>query len=235
MSDAEVHEIQLNGKQLVFMFMAATVVSVVIFLSGVMVGRGVRQPQADAAANTQAPVDPTVQIESPVTSQTPALDRVPVTSENLTYADRLESPSPIDETFKTPPEEKPAVKPAAVEKPAPANVVAAREKTTTAAPPPVVQKVGVTPQPAAQSAKFVEPAGKGYAVQVMAFVTLAEAESLAARLQGKGYPTFVTRTDGAAPAKYRVRVGKYDNRSDAQVIFQRLKREEHFDPWLPPR
>ena len=32
------HEIQLNGKQLVFLFMAATVVSVVIFLCGVLVG-----------------------------------------------------------------------------------------------------------------------------------------------------------------------------------------------------
>ena len=31
------HEIQLNGKQLVFLFMAATVVSVVIFLCGVLV------------------------------------------------------------------------------------------------------------------------------------------------------------------------------------------------------
>ena len=52
MSDEGVHEIQLNGKQLVFMFMAVTVVAVVIFLCGVMVGRGVRAPrvaeQADA-------------------------------------------------------------------------------------------------------------------------------------------------------------------------------------------
>ena len=38
MPDHEVHEIQLNGKQLVFLFMAATVVAVVIFLCGVMVG-----------------------------------------------------------------------------------------------------------------------------------------------------------------------------------------------------
>ena len=35
------HEIQLSGKQLVFLFMATTVVSVVIFLCGVLVGRGV--------------------------------------------------------------------------------------------------------------------------------------------------------------------------------------------------
>ena len=46
------HEIQLSGKQLVFLFMATTVVSVVIFLCGVLVGRGVRgEPlSADGAA-----------------------------------------------------------------------------------------------------------------------------------------------------------------------------------------
>ena len=37
--DDAFHEIQLNGKQLVFLFMVATVVSVVIFLCGVFVGR----------------------------------------------------------------------------------------------------------------------------------------------------------------------------------------------------
>ena len=50
MSDEGFHEIQLNGKQLVFLFMAATVVSVVIFLSGVMVGRGVRDRTTSAPA-----------------------------------------------------------------------------------------------------------------------------------------------------------------------------------------
>jgi hypothetical protein len=56
-------EIQLNGKQLVFLFMAATVVSVVIFLSGVLVGRGVRQteasPEGVAAAELLPPDTPT--------------------------------------------------------------------------------------------------------------------------------------------------------------------------------
>ena len=42
MNDEGFREIQLNGKQLVFLFMAATVVSVVTFLFGVLVGRGVR-------------------------------------------------------------------------------------------------------------------------------------------------------------------------------------------------
>ncbi len=51
MADDGFHEIQLNGKQLVFLFMATTVVAVVIFLSGVMVGRGVRSDKAASAPN----------------------------------------------------------------------------------------------------------------------------------------------------------------------------------------
>ena len=62
MQDDAFHEIQLNGKQLVFLFMAATVVAVVIFLCGVMVGRGVPQRAGDI---TEVPIeaasiDPTV-------------------------------------------------------------------------------------------------------------------------------------------------------------------------------
>ena len=67
MPDQEVHEIQLNGKQLVFMFMAATVVSVVIFLCGVMVGRGVRQPEAQTiAASSDTSIDPTAPLDATV-------------------------------------------------------------------------------------------------------------------------------------------------------------------------
>src|SRR5262249_28677587 len=56
-TDDGFHEIQLNGKQLVFLFMAATVVWVVIFLCGVLVGRGVRAERtvAQAAALDEAP------------------------------------------------------------------------------------------------------------------------------------------------------------------------------------
>ena len=48
--DDAFHEIQLNGKQLVFLVMAGTVVFVVIFLCGVLVGRGVRIERTALAA-----------------------------------------------------------------------------------------------------------------------------------------------------------------------------------------
>src|SRR4029453_18413259 len=44
--DDAFHEIELNGKQLVFLFMVTTVVLAVAFLSGVFVGRGVRLERA---------------------------------------------------------------------------------------------------------------------------------------------------------------------------------------------
>ena len=42
LQDDGFHEIQLSGKQLVFMFMTANVVLVAVFLLGVQVGRGVK-------------------------------------------------------------------------------------------------------------------------------------------------------------------------------------------------
>ena len=62
MADEGLREIQLNGKQLVFLFMASTVVAVVIFLCGVMVGRGVRVQAARELADAPDAVlsDPTI-------------------------------------------------------------------------------------------------------------------------------------------------------------------------------
>ena len=215
MSEPEVHEIQLNGKQLVFMFGAAVVVSVVIFLCGVMVGRGVRQPQAELlAATTDATTDTPVDSQLPfdTTSARPAVPVEPTPApeqENVTYGNRLEAPAPLVEPLKRVQAPKPAVTPAVAEKPA------------------------APPEPASNTS-FAEPPGNGHVVQVMAFPERADAEALARRLGAKGYPTFVT-SDGPGRTRYRVRVGKYPNRRDAEAIALRLRQEERFDPWLPPR
>src|SRR5262245_60468390 len=98
MSDEGFHEIQLNGKQLVFLFMAATVVSVVIFLCGVMVGRGVVRAQqiADlASAATAVPTDPTLVRQPTIPSSSDAANDAPLsTQETLTYPDRLAEQEP---------------------------------------------------------------------------------------------------------------------------------------------
>src|SRR5207244_13414003 len=69
--DESFHEIQLNGKQLVFLFMAATVISVVIFLLGVLVGRGARAELTATVASADVP-SPELTAAPPAATPTPA-------------------------------------------------------------------------------------------------------------------------------------------------------------------
>jgi cell division septation protein DedD len=204
MQDEGFHEIQLNGKQLVFLFMSATIVAVVVFLCGVMVGRGVAVPRTVAAADIgeQAILDPTAAATVASTGSESL-----TAGEELTYAGRLEDPTPPAEILK--PE-------AEALSPPRAAAVPAREPVTATADSP-------RPDPT-----LTEPAGQGYVVQVAAVRKRAEAETIARRLSTKGYPTFVT----AAGANFRVRVGKYNDRRTAQSIAGRLEREERFKPWI---
>ena len=77
------------------------------------------------------------------------------------------------------------------------------------------------------------PAGTGFVVQVAAVRQRDEAETIRGRLVRKGYPAFVTTvsTSGAATT-YRVRVGKYPSRSEADTVAAKLEREEQFKPWV---
>lgn len=225
-SDDDVREIQLSGKQLVFLFMAVTVVSVVIFLCGVLVGRGVQtRATAAAAAGPQAPAaedapDPTA--SSAVPGAPPA---EPTKATGLGYQERLEGAA------------------------APAEKLAARTETSVARPPaaatpreaPAVQGA---PAPAAvaspsgppardaASAVFPEPKGDGFAIQVAALTGRAEAEAVAARLKGKGYAVYLVPALAGQPAGFRVRVGKFKARAEAEKIAERLERDEQFKPWI---
>src|SRR5207237_372724 len=146
------HEIQLNGKQLVFLFMAATVVSVVIFLCGVLVGRGVRAergPAADAAALTAA----------------------------------AETPS---------------------QQPGPAAPVPPREQASC---------TDVVPTS--------EPQGQGYTVQIAALNVRSEADAVAKRLASKGYAVYVLPPAAGTPQVFRVRIGKFGSRREAESMAAR--------------
>jgi len=246
MPDQEVHEIQLNGKQLVFMFGAATMVSVVIFLCGVMVGRGVRQVQPDVpAASSDSALDATAPFETTTSRSALPSDPPPAPAqERLTYAEHLEAPVVPDEPLKpaetkppvAPAEAKPTaaptVAPAVAEKAAP-KVVPAQETKGADRQPPAAQKASAAkPEPSAEGASFAEPSGNGYVVQVMAFPARADADALARRLSAKGYRTFVALNDGAPRGRFRVRVGKYPTKGEADAVSRRLQQEERFEPWV---
>jgi DedD protein len=225
-NDESFREIQLNGKQLVFLFMAATVVSVVIFLCGVLVGRGVR-PEATAltemakgeiAADPGAAPPPEPASSSAGAPSASATADPPKPADELSYSERLLQDAPPEETLK------PAPAPL-VQEPVPAQP-AARPSP----PAPAAASTGTPDPPAVTSS---DPSGPGFAVQVAAYKDRREADSLAKQLVAKGYPAFVMDpVKGAPSTMYRVRVGKYRNRRDAEAVSTRLEAVEQFKPWI---
>ena len=77
-----------------------------------------------------------------------------------------------------------------------------------------------------------EPAGDGFVVQVAAVKDRREAETIAKRLAGKGYPSFVTTPPNGIPKMFRVRIGKYPTRREAETVAARLEKEDQFKPWI---
>jgi cell division septation protein DedD len=231
------HEIQLNGKQLVFLVMAATVVSIVIFLCGVLVGRGVRADRAEAVAEA-APDTPASRapVAAPAGSD-PTAAAAPPAVEELSYFDRLDKKNQIADDLKVgskaPANSAPP--PAAVERPA-RKEPAATEKSGSAgvtAPPSPVSTVAAK-QPAATDsvAASTGPAGDGFVLQVTALRERGEAEAIAKRLSSRGYAAYVMKPAAGAPSVYRVRVGKFKTRREAEAVATKLQKEEQFTPWI---
>jgi len=249
--DEGFHEIQLNGKQLVFLFMAATVVSVVIFLCGVLVGRGVKaqlSPAGEIASSSSiAETTPTPQAATPAPAPAAGSDPTtapppPPAADELSYFNRLEKSSPAAEQLKT---EKPNAK-AAERREAPA-AVAERTPPPAAAPAPApapakpVQEAAPAPAPAqpaaaaaasTPAAPAAEPGGQGFAVQIAALNVRSEADAIAKRLSSKGYTAYVMTPPNGTPSVFRVRVGKFNTRREAESVAAKLQKEEQFKPWV---
>lgn len=203
-------EIQLSGKQVVFLFMAVVVIAVAIFLMGVQVGRGVLTERGlPEGTDTLAAAD--AEPPPPPASARPGSSSAPITAgEKLSYAERLGGSEPAPEQLRKaePPADPPSPKP---EAPASAS---ARDGG------------------AAAVAASTEPPGPGFAIQVAALRERDEADQIVKRLAGKGYPAYVVAPVKGAPSVYRVRVGKYKDRREADTVAARLQKEEQFKPWV---
>jgi DedD protein len=228
MSDQGFHEIHLNGKQLVFLFMAATVVSVVIFLCGVLVGRGVRPVAATGSSSASARAAAAADVDLAAGAPAGGLDGVVDPGPNSPAQAPEQAPPPIqdddDYDFDSrltqqepverlqPPAPPPAADPAP---PAPATTRAARPEPAAAAP-----AGRGTPQPGT------------YAVQLVALRERTDADAIAKRLAGKGYSAYVVMpTPGGTPV-YKVQVGRFKTRGEAEKAAARLRAEEQFKPWV---
>ena len=233
MSDEGFHEIQLNGKQLVFLFMAATVVSVVIFLCGVMVGRGVRAergPEAVVDAATQPPqtasAEPTTAAPPAPVNPAPARPTSPVTPQAAVEPPPPADDGPIDRAGKAgdaPPPAKPAAEPAPAPKAAAAAPPSEKPAAGKAEPPPAEKKSDAPLMPGDQS---------GWAVQVSAVRDRAEADTMARQLVTKGYQAYVLAPGSTGSPMFKVQIGRFKTRQDAEKTAARVKKEGKYKPWI---
>jgi cell division septation protein DedD len=199
------HEIQLSGKQLVFLFMATTVVSVFIFLCGVLVGRGVRAERGVEASEPAALAEPASNASATADAGAPTAEPPPAAEgDELSYHQRLQGEATPREELTRPAPEQAAVVDAAARPAAPA--------------------VATTATPARQDT---------WVVQLIVLRNRAEATTIVQRLTSKGYPAFVVEpAAGAAVRAFKVQVGRYTDRREAEQAARRLEKEEQFKPWI---
>ena len=200
MSEEGFHEIQLSGKQLVFLFMATTVVSVVIFLCGVLVGRGVRAETivADATGTSLDVAAEQPQALSDTAQGAAAEAPVPVEEgpDQFSYHERLQQPV-----------------------------------ADTVEPPPATPETAPPAPPAAE--ETAPPAGSGWVAQIGAYKDRATADRIVDTLKRQQFPAFVLApTAGSPTASFRVRVGPYRERREAENVAGRLQREHKYSPFV---
>lgn len=237
-------ELQLDGRQIFFLFFGSAIGACMIFVLGVVVGKRV---EARSAAHQAAPAaDPLA-----------ALDELGSTEEGLTFhstltekrpPNRREAPPARDEVRpEVPPsrvaearaEGEPAVRPrpaeavAAVDKPArPEKPARAEVAEKPAARPEKADKAEARADKATEKTdkadkadKAVDKADKAdkaeakkghFTLQLSAFATKSEAVDFVKRLREGGYKPFMI--EGQVPGKglmYRVRLGDYTTREGA--------------------
>ena len=210
--------------QMVLLGAAFTVASVIIFFLGIFIGKGIEERRLVRKEEplVKIPVKPGVQESS--------AGSTPTARDEITFNDPLPSPVRTTEAVS---EEKPkeARRIEAV------NVAEAKEKnpTPTSTVVPVrtaekkAEKTGLTPV----TAKKVErtsgdsqESGKNWRAQVNAYPDERSAKLIADRLKSKGYNAYVSEVQNQGKTWYRVSVGRYTSRDEADKTLEALRNKE---------
>ena len=213
-----------SAKQVVFLLITGTVVAVVVFVGGVLVER--ERQRGGSGADTEPPFNG-VSVELPPAgmgspgSRTSQRSAGVLESSRLTYIDRLRGTEPSVEIPEL-------------------QIPSDLELSTNETDEPVVSSVDQTefsPQAipdSAQTAEFLEPDSRltvpqNFSVQVGALRSEQPAREIAKQLRAKNYPAIVVLPDSDAPIPwFRVQVGPYPDRTEADRVKQRLETEEQF-------
>jgi cell division septation protein DedD len=237
MADDTTRGVHLNGKALVFALMAAGVVGGIMFLFGVLVGRGApadRGAQADGTmiSAPQVVADPQPAGEA---SQAKPTD---VQAGDLLYDKRLsQAETPVEPLKPSGAPVAAPVVPAAKNPPGATTAPATTALAATAAPPaaeaPMPAAESPSDDPPATAAKAATAQAGPFTVQVAAVKKRGDADAIVKRLKAKGYDARVVAPDADdRTGVFRVKIGQYKSRRDAEVVAHKVELEGQYKPWV---
>ena len=240
MSDPPVREIHLSRKQLAFGVISAVGVSVVVFLLGVSVGRGVVATAAGAAAiDHSATIDvATPPASSDVADRTGGSAGAGANSIPMKFAEppapppemppaRSELPAKQDVSPKPEPSPKPdaPAKSDASAKPDPAAKTEASAKSPAPKPAPAPATPHAAAKPDTAKPAPATAASHDWVVQVESFRSKENADRLVTSLKASGYAAFELSPQPGGSIYYRVQIGPFADRQEADKLASGLIKE----------
>ena len=254
------YEIALTNRQVIVAFVILLVCLLSAFFSGVWIGReGTVQAQERLASNLQQPAAPASDegkqlkelefFDSSSDSTGPDQDATePPAAEkpagnDTTLLEDFAGEEPEIETQPAP-EEEPAEEPEARQSTPPAPAATAKaperqeetreERRKRLAREREERAAAEKPEPAAKPARAAEPKiPRGSAViQVFSSADQEQAERIRDRLVKGGYKAYLSPVETGGRTMYRVRIGPYGSRSDADTAAGNVRKNYKLDTWV---
>lgn len=253
----EVRELQFSSSQLIVLFLAILILGIFIFLLGVSVGK--KQTRLTQEANlARKPASESLKRGAPALptqeTQPSAIDReiashlrqsgsaATATPPSGAPSGKSTAPGlPISKPTATESKPGPTTPPlsksaqtSSAEKPKAGTGLAAPAKKTTAKTAPTGRSTSTLA--ATQPSKAPTPIKGFYYIQLAAFDEKPAAESYAVDIKAAGFPTMVLNPFATDKKPwYRVRVGGYATKEEAEKVILRLKsavKTKKFEYWI---
>lgn len=254
------YEIQLDNKQLILVFLAGVTVCVLVFVLGVMVGKGRKEAEMAAIGKTEGKVvrpEPDLTPPQEIQEMKPPAKKQENKKEITKAAStstQEEDPAyyDLDQDKEKPLEKEPtknqkdektvASKETEKKTTEPKKAETAKAETPkvetpkTSAPKTEVAKAETETKAEPVEEKTVpDPTlkdGGRYTVQIMATSSKAKAEQQLSTLQANGYTAFMKEEKAGDTSVFKVRVGRFSDKDAAKKIATKLKQELQLESWV---
>jgi cell division septation protein DedD len=233
------YEIALTNRQVLFAFVILLVCLLAAFIAGVWVGRG-----GEVQAAVPSAPERVAEQAAPAAAgkDGEALEKLSFFGDDKAHAAQGNAPPAAGDTTLRQDLDRGA-EPAPNTAPAPKPQPPAAEKPPAAAVPPAHSepapaRATVTPTPPAAAPSKAEPkpeaseAADGLVVQVFSSHDKEQAEKVLQRLNRGGSKAFLSPVEVSGQTMYRVRIGPFADRAEAQKVADQVRHDFKLDTWI---